>query len=195
MKRFQYGLPIEDEPRKDRPCNLNKNRQRKWKDYTENRVGSNQRKLAAKFKVSRSYIRRNLEKLGLGYYKRRRAPKYTSQQLEQIPGKCQKLRRKITDPEIFIIMDNEKYFSFSGDNMPSNAGFWSADKEHVSPEVNFKSKQTFAPKILVRLAISSKGISAPYLGTAKDSAANGDIYIKQCLQKLLTFIYEHHQDD
>ncbi|CAF3167290.1 unnamed protein product [Rotaria socialis] len=125
----------------------------------------------------------------------RRAPKYTPQQLEKIPGKCRKLRRKITDPKTFLIMDDEKYFSFSGDNMPSNAGFWSGDKEHVSPEVNFKSKQKFAPKILVWLGISSKGISAPYIGTTKGPAVNGDIYIKKCLPKLLTFIYEHHQDD
>ncbi|CAF3841100.1 unnamed protein product [Rotaria magnacalcarata] len=65
-------------------------------------------------------------------------------------------------------MDDEKYFSFSGDNMPSNAGFWSGDEEHLSPEVNFRSKQRFAHKILVWLAISSKGIPAPYIGTTKD---------------------------
>ena len=48
------------------------------------------------------------------YYKGQRAPKYTQKQLEEIPGKCRKLRREFTDQETFIIVDDEKYFTFSG---------------------------------------------------------------------------------
>ncbi|CAF4403061.1 unnamed protein product [Didymodactylos carnosus] len=129
------------------------------------------------------------------YYKRQRAPKYNQKQLEQIPSKCRKLRREITDYETFIIVDDEKYFTFSGDDMLENAGFYASDKENTPPDVRYKCKQKFAPKILVWLALSSKGISRPYIGTTKGPAVTGDVYVEKCLLKLLTFINKHHPDD
>jgi transposase len=195
IKRFERGLPCDDKRRKGRPCKLNKKQQQKLKNCTENHVGISQRKLALKFMVSRPCIQRNFNKLGLKYYKRQRAPKYNQKQLEQMPSKCRKLRREITDHETFIIIDDEKYFTFSGDEMPGNAGFYSSDKRHTPTDVKFKSKQKFAPKILVWLALASKGISAPYIGTTKGPAINSDTYIEKCLPKLLKFINKHHQDD
>lgn len=129
------------------------------------------------------------------YHKRRRASKYTSKQLEEMPGKCQKLCRKLTDSETFIIMDYEKSFSFSVDNMPSNSGFWSGNKENALPEVIFKCKQKFTPRILVWLVISSKDISELHIETTKGSAINVDVYIGECLPKVLTFINKHHQGE
>ena len=145
IKRFHNALPVEDKLRKGRPVKLTKKQQQKLKDCVKTQVGVSQRKLTAKFKVSRLCIRRNLNKMGLKYYKRRWAPKYTSKQLEEMPGKC----RKLTDSEIFIIMDDENYFSFSGDNIPSNVRFWSCERQRTSSEVKFKSKRKFAPKILI----------------------------------------------
>ncbi len=144
-----------------------------------------------KFKVSRSCIERNLNKLGLKYYKGQCEPKDSSKRLEHIPSKC----RKVANRETFIITDDEKYFTFSGDNMPENAGFSSSNKQETSADVQFKFKEKFAPKILVWLALSSKGISAPYIGTTEGSAINSDIYVEECLPKLKTFINEHHQND
>lgn len=195
IKRFERGLSCEDKQKKGRPCKLSKKQQQKLKDCTENRVGVSQRKLALKFKVSQSCIKRNLNKLGLRYYKRQRAPKYTQQQLEQIPSKCRKLRREITNHETFIIIDDETYFTFSGDGMPGNAGFYSSDKRHTPSDVSFKSKEKFAPKILVWLALSRKGISAPFIGTTKGPAINSDIYIEKCLPKLSTLINKHYLND
>ena len=103
-----------------------------------------------------------------------------------MPGK----RRKVTDSETFIIMDDEKYFSFSGDNMPSNVGLWSCERERTSSEVKFKFKRKFAPKILVCLAISSKGISALHMETTKGSAINGGVYVKKCYWRLSINIIE-----
>ena len=72
--------------RQDRPAKLNKQQLQKLKDSAENHVGTSQRTLAKKFKVSRPCIQRSLEKIGLKYYKRQRAPKYSQKQLEQIPA-------------------------------------------------------------------------------------------------------------
>jgi transposase len=199
IKRFEDGLPCEDKPRKGRPSKLDKKKQRKLKDYAENRVGVSQKTLAKKFYVSRSCIQRNLNKLGLKYYKRQRAPKYNSKELAQIPSKCRKLRRNLrqkgANHETFIIIDDEKYFTFSGDNMPGNAGFYSGNKRDTPPDVKFKCKEKFAPKVMVWLALSSKGISTPYIGTTKGPAINSNVYIEKCLPNLITFINNHHQHD
>lgn len=195
IKRFERGLPCEDKPRTGRPGKLNKKQQQNLKESVENRVGISQRKLALKFKMSQSSIHRNLSKLGLKYYKRQRAPKYNQKQLEQIPSKCRKLRRELTDRETFIIVDDEKYFTFSGDDMPGNAGFYTSDKENTPSDVKYKYKQKFAPKILVWLALSSKGISEPYMGTTKGPAVTANIYIQKCLPKLSKFINKYHLDD
>ena len=61
----------------------------KLKNNAEDPVDVSQRKLATIFKVS--------------------------QQLQQILSKCGKLRREIIDRETFVIIDDEKYFTFSGD--------------------------------------------------------------------------------
>ncbi|CAM4802725.1 unnamed protein product [Rotaria magnacalcarata] len=110
IKRSEDGLPCEDMARKGRSSKLNKQRQQKLEDCTENTVGVTQRKIASKFNVSRSCIRRNLNKVGLKYYKRQRAPKYTQQQLELMPAKCQKRRRSLAKQNKFIVIDDENNY-------------------------------------------------------------------------------------
>ncbi len=77
----------------------------------------------------------NLKKIGLKYYKRQKAPKYSKTQLEQVARKCRKIRRQIATPNMFIIVDDEKYFTFSNDDMPQNVGFYAFDKEHAPDSV------------------------------------------------------------
>jgi transposase len=50
---------------KGRPRRLNKKQQQKLKDLAENHVGTSQRKLVLKFKMSQSFIHRNFSKFGL----------------------------------------------------------------------------------------------------------------------------------
>ena len=78
---------------------------------------------------------------------------------------------------------------------PGNAGFYSSDKDSTPSDVKYKSKQKFEPKILVWLALSSKGISAPYIGTTKGLAVDANDYIEKCLPKLIKFTNEHHSND
>ena len=158
----------------------------------ENTVGVSQGKLALKFNVSRSCIRRILKKLGLKYYKRQRAPKYNQQQLEHMPNKCQKIWRSLAKQGKFIVIDDEKYFTFSGDSMPENAKFYSCNKQTSPLNVRFKCKGKFAPKVLLWLVLSSKGVSSPYIRKIKDPAINADVYRQKCLPKLLEFINKHH---
>ncbi|CAF0962944.1 unnamed protein product [Rotaria magnacalcarata] len=195
IKRYKSGVPCEDKPRKGRPPKLNQNQRQKLKESVENRVGVSQRKLALKFKVPKTCIQENLKKMGLKHYRRQRAPKYTQQQREKLSSKCRKLRREIIDSETFIIIDDEKYFTFPGAEMPGNAGFYSSDKEKTPPDVKYKSKQKFEPKILVWLTLSSKGISTPYIGRTKGPAVDANVYICKCLPKLIKFINKYHIND
>ncbi|CAF2619642.1 unnamed protein product [Rotaria sp. Silwood2] len=95
----------------------------------------------------------------------------------------------------FVIVDDEKYFTFSNNNMPQNTGFYSFDKKHAPDHVKYKTKEKYPKKVLVWLALSAKGFSKPFIGTAKGPAVTDDVYIDQCLSKLLSFIKEHHVHD
>ncbi len=159
------------------------------------RVGDTQKKLAKKSGVAKSTIYYNLKKLGLRYCKRQKTPKYIEKQLEEVPKKCRKIRRELTTKETFIIVDDEKNFTFSNNDMPQNTGFYTSDKEHTPDHVKYKQKEKYEKKILVWLALSAKGISTPFIGTTKDPAINADVYIEKCLSKLLAFIETYHSDD
>ena len=101
-------------------------------NVTTNCVDVSQRKLARKCGVWKTTLHDNLKKLGLKYYKRQKAPKYTEQQLRQIPRKCKNIRCQLTTVQTLIIVDDEKYFSFSNNVMPGNTGFYALDKKTYS---------------------------------------------------------------
>ena len=63
--------------------------------------------------------------------------KGSKDQLEQVAKKCRKMRRQIA----FIIIDDEKYLTFSNDEMPQNVVF---DKEHVSDNVKYKTREEYS---------------------------------------------------
>ena len=90
-----------------------------------------------------------MKKIGLKYYKRKKALKYSKNQLEQVSKKCRKMRRQITTPNMFIIVDDEKYFTFSNDDMPQNVGFYAFHKEHAPDSVKYKTKEKYPKKVLV----------------------------------------------
>ena len=114
-----------------------------------------------KFKVSRPCIQRSLNQIGLKYN--------NSNKFQQ---SVENYAREFTDQETFIIVDDEKYFTFSDEETPGNTGFYSSNKENIP---NNKSKQKFEPKILVWLSLSSKD----------NNQRNTDVYIRKCLPKLL----------
>ncbi|CAF4216456.1 unnamed protein product, partial [Rotaria sordida] len=113
IKRYEIDLPVEDHPRSGHPTHFDKKNLKRLQYATENRVEVSQRKLARKFDVAQSTIHYKLKKIDLKYYKRQKAPKYTKKQLEKIPKKCQKIRRQITTKDTFLIVNDEKYFTFS----------------------------------------------------------------------------------
>lgn len=178
-----------------RPPKLSAGTTKKLLTSAKNKIGESTRKLARKFGISKSGVHKILKKNNVIYRKRKRAPKYTTKQLEKIPKCCRALRREHFADEKFIILDDESYFTFSHHELSGNDGFYTDNIEATPNEVKYASQSKFEPKVLVWVAISSKGISAPLIRTNKAKAINADVYISQCLPKLKQFIGKYHTGD
>ena len=154
-----------------------------------------QHRLSRRFGVNQSAISRNLKKrTSVRVYKRISAPKYISEaQQKRAKSNCLKLYKKIS-PNCQLILDDEIYFTFSG-NVAENNRYYSSDTSSAPENIKFIQKQKFKPHLLVWLAISPRGISNPYIHRSK-IAIREEIYLKQCIRgHLLPFIKNHHQND
>ncbi|XP_031621012.1 uncharacterized protein LOC116339331 [Contarinia nasturtii] len=158
----------------------------------KNKVGQSTRRLSGKFEVSYVTVHNILKKNNVFYRKRKRAPKYTARQLEIIPKCCRELRRKHFVNGKFMILDDESYFTFSHHELSGNDGFYTENIVSTPDNVKYASKAKFEPKVLVWVAISSKGISTPVIRPFGAKAIDSDTYINQCLPKLKQFIENHH---
>lgn len=178
-----------------RPPKLSARTTKNLLSSAKNKVGQSTRKLARKFGISNSTVHGILAKNNVIYRKRKRAPKYTATQLEKIPICCRQLRLKHFAGGKFIILDDESYFTFSHHELSGNDGFYTDDIEATPDNVKYAGKLKFEPKVLVWVAISSKGVSAPLIRPNKAKAVDSDIYISQCLPKLKQFIDKYHAHD
>ncbi|RWS05419.1 uncharacterized protein B4U79_16010 [Dinothrombium tinctorium] len=91
-------------------------------------------------------------------------------------------------------MDDESYFHLSNPEQQGNNGYYTYDDKNVDPEVKFYEKGKFDTKVLVWVAISSKGKSEPYF-VQRNLAVNGFTYKTECIRKrLVPFIKKYHSD-
>ena len=98
--------------------------------------------------------------MGITYYKKQRAPKYTDKQLEEVPTSCPTIIWHVVEHNDFqLIMNDEKYFLLQDQSAPINRDFYMSDKRTTASQVKFKRTQKFEAKILVWIAISEKRIS------------------------------------
>ena len=85
------------------------------------------------------------------------------------------VQKKIS-PNCQLILDDEKYFTFSG-NVPGNNRYYSSDTSSAPENIMFIQKQKFEPHLLVWVAISPRGISNPYIHRSK-IAIREEIFFK-----------------
>ena len=190
----KYGLTT-DLPRSGRPVKLSNRKLASLVRKVNNKAGVSQRQLAKHYNVAQSTISRNLKKrTKVRIYKRTKAPKYSKSQWERVRKNCGQLYRKISN-DYFVIMDDEKYFSLSNVNMPGNAYYYTSDNTTAPPDIKYNKKSKYEPKIMIWLAMSSKGVSEPYIHRSK-GAINADTYLNQCIKsKLIPFINKYHPTD
>ena len=97
--------------------------------------------------------------------------------------------------DVVIILDDESYFPLKHDEMPGNDGFYSDNKKNTPFSVKYKTKQKFALKVIIWLAISKRGHSDVYVKPS-DLAINSRVYIDECIRaRLVPSINQLHKDD
>ena len=131
--------------------------------------------------------------MNIQYRKHEKIPKYTIEQ--QIKAKKRReLVNQLYNMKSLLVIDDEKYFCFAGDNMPGNSGYYTNIKRNIPRSVCFVGKEKFLKKLLMWIAISDCGMSKPLFHISKAVAINTSIYINQCLGKRLPFILKYYSD-
>ena len=175
INRIQNGEPIKDNKTTGRPTTWTTATKKKLKRLTNNRTGVSQRRLARKFAVHQRTVGRQLKKMGISYRKREKTPKYSAVQFEKAKQLSAKLSNMLYRSPCSLILNDEKNFTFAGDNMPGNAGYYTNDKSSCPDSVRFAGKEKFSEKVLVWIAISNRGMSKPLFRRSKSVAINSSI--------------------
>ncbi|CAF4437862.1 unnamed protein product [Rotaria sp. Silwood2] len=107
---------------------------------------------------------------------------------------CGKLYRVILNGYV-IILDDEKYFGLSGDNVQCNQRYYTTNPLTTPSDVKYKKKKKFSPKLLVWMVMLSEGVSDIYVHKS-EQAITSNICLNECINKrLLPFIEEHHKNN
>ena len=160
-----------------------------------NQSSISERKIGRRFHVHHSTVSRNfLKRTSIRIRKRRTAPKKDSEDQEKrAQTNCGKLYRKSL-LGCDLILDDEKFFTLTGDNVIGNRYFYSTDPTAATAAIKFRKKKKFEPKIMVWMAMLSKGVSDVYVHKSKQ-AIHQDTDPNQCINKrLLPFIDKYHQN-
>jgi len=193
-KYLKYGI-TKDRPRSGRPLKLSDEKIKDIVKLVNNRTGVSQRKIARDSHVHHTTISRNLRRrTSIRIRKRRMAPKMDSEDQEKRAKRnCGKLYRKLLGG-CDLILDDEKFFKLTGDNVNCNRLFYSTDPATAPPDIKFRKKKKFEPKVMIWMAVSSKGVSNVYVHKNKQ-AINQDTYLNECINKrLLPFVEKHHSN-
>ena len=83
-----------------------------------------------------------------------------------------------------VILDDEKYFTFSNSNTPGNRGYYTDNKATAPTDIRFNMVEKYPPKVLVYMVISSRGISEIHAQEC-GNAIDADTYINKCLNKTI----------
>lgn len=160
----------------------------------DGKSGISQRKMARKYNVSQQYVSKLLKNRGIKYYKRQSAPDSSETQEKKQKTRLRILKKKLNTEHKHddIVIDDESYFTLNGYDQPNNRGYYASDKSTVDPNIKYKRRKKFAPKILVWIAISNKGISDAYF-LPKNGSIDANIYINQCiLKRLIPFLNNNY---
>ena len=137
-KYLQYGT-TKDLSRSGRPLKLSKKNLNNIVKSVNNRCDLSQRKIARRFKVHYSTISRKLQRrTSIVIRKRRKTPKKNNEKQQARARKNYgKLYRKLLNG-CDLIIDDEKYFKLTGNNVIGNRYFYSTDPATAPPKVKFQ---------------------------------------------------------
>ena len=196
IRRLEKNGSVERKSGSGRPAiKMPKKKVNALKDSLIGKLGISQRKLANRFNIGQSYLCKILKKNGVKHYKRH--PKSKTSDSQKIIQKKRLIRlskgKLRPNNGLEVVMDDESYFPMTGHNIPGNDGYYAIDRSEVDSDVKYRSTEKFPKKVLVWIAISSKGYSQPFF--AIRDAMNKEIYSNECLRKrLIPFIRDNHSN-
>ena len=192
IRKYEAFDHIGDKPRPGRPKKLLHRQLSRLKRLANHKTGVSLRLLATNFGVSHQIIGNYLEEMNIKYYKKQKVSKYTDKQLEEIPPRACRLYRMLLNNDFQMVINDEKYFMLTEHSVPTNRDYHTSNKAATPSDVKFKQTRKYEPKILLWIAISTNGISSPFLAKQKQ-AINEKTYFKECIVKrLIPFISSHH---
>ena len=174
--------------------NTPKNRARIAKMFNH-KVSGSLRKAAKKFNCSHETIRVILQKMKkpILNFKRTKRPNRTPVQRLVARPKCRRLLQNFKNSN--FILDDESYFTLSNSTLTGNDSYYSNDRTLTPNDVKHYDKSKYEPKVLVWLAISTKGVSKIFIRPS-GMAVNQEVYLNECIiKRLVPFINQHHKDD
>ena len=102
--------------------------------------------------------------------------------------KCKRLLQAYRNSD--FILDDESYFTLSNPTLSGNDTFYSNDRTLTPDDL----KPKYEPKVLVWLAISTKGISQIHIRPS-GMAINQEVYLNECIiKRLVPFINKYHSN-
>lgn len=159
-----------------RPVTIGTKPSIRWlKKYFDHRSGRSQTKAAAHLKCTQPYISHILKKYTkIRCRKKVKRPIQTEKQRQATRPKCRKMLEQFKDVD--FVVDDESYFTLRHTVQPGNNVYYSSDPAQTPASEKFDYRAKYEQKLLVWLAISSKGISQPYF-VPSGMAINQDVYL------------------
>ena len=195
IKKYRNHLTTDFLPKSGRPSKISNKQLKTLVQAVENKTGISQRRLGRRFGVHQSTICRALKnRTGVRVLKRKDAPKYSNDDQERRAELNSLKVYRLLQPGVNLIMNDEKYFTLTGDTV-GNRCYYTSDSSLTPPEVKFKRRMKYEPKLLVWWAISAKGRSSLYVHRSK-AAVGSQTYLNECISKrLVPSIEKYHHGD
>ncbi|XP_065659003.1 uncharacterized protein LOC136083528 [Hydra vulgaris] len=156
LKRLETVQSFSNRKHPGRPTSWTREKKAELTRLVNNGKGVSQRKIGIKFGVNQSTTGCQLKKTNIKYRKREKTPKYTIEQQIKAKKRSRKLVNQLYNTKSLLVIDDEKYFCFAGDNMPGNSGYYTNNKKICPKSVRFIGKEKFPKKLLMWIAISDR---------------------------------------
>ena len=190
IKNFEQGKSVKRKSGSGRKAKIMTTSRVKW--LKRRMLSINQpssRALSRILCCSHQHVTKTIRsKANLMCKKKVKGPRYSEDQQTAIKKACRKLYT-FSQGKDFVI-DDEKYFTMSGCNMPGNAYYYT---DGTTDSVQVKTKRKFEPKVMLWLSMSKTEMSKSYV-IPSTMAVRKELYIEECLQnRLIPFLNKHHK--
>ena len=192
IRQIEETGTIETKKYTGRPVSIaTKGNMKKITKYFNHRSSRSQNFMARKLGCTQQYVSYLLKRYTrIRCRKKLKRPYRTPSQVDSAKTKCGTLYRLYRN--IDFILDDESYFTLSSTSVPGNDSFYSDNLDITPQDVMYKNVEKFPKKILVWVAISSKGMSSPYF-VPSGNAIKQQLYLQIIKEKLEPFINKYYK--